>query len=137
MERAILSSSEAFVVVETTWKTSGLDGELGRIVKAATEEPENTKNRNSWRVLFFGWQGNPLYQQEHGMIDDAAEKYFASVEPLLDKPLTRHQKYWYAQKLRESSPRHMKSEYPTIASECWTVVPEGSFFGAYIEKAKA
>jgi hypothetical protein len=122
------------IVVETTWE-GGLDGELGPYVTEALTVPEEQKGSKSWRVIFFGWQTNSLYAQEHGWIHAVAEKYFAMCATK-GVHLTHQQKLWYAEKMRGLGPK-VKKEYPTFVWECWEAVAEGSIYGVAIEQARS
>ena len=122
---AIELAPDGLCVVETTWE-GGLDGELGPLVKEAQETPEDQRGPKTWRILFFGWQTNPAYAQDHGYIDDISRRYFLELEAKGIR-LTQRQKFWYAEK-RRTMPR-VKSEYPSLPEECWATVTEGAIYG--------
>ena len=57
---AIPSAKNGTIVVETTWR-GGRGGHLWEIVKKALETPEEQKQPDDWRVVFFPWQNDPEY----------------------------------------------------------------------------
>ena len=129
---AVERASEGWCVVETTWE-GGLDGELGPYVAEALRVPEEQKGRRSWRILFFGWHTDRLYRQSHGYVDAESAKYFQEAEAM-GLVLEHEQKLWYAERRRTKS--RVKAEFPSFAHECWDSMPEGSIYGAWIERAK-
>lgn len=129
---AVERAADGVCVIETTWE-GDLSGDVGKYVKEALSMAESEKGPKSWRILFFGWQTNPLYRQAHGHIDVESAQYFADIEAL-GVQLDHEQKLWYAEKRRTSN--NIKGEYPTLVHECWTSAPKGSIYGSYIEKAR-
>lgn len=57
---AIPSAKNGTIVVETTWR-GGRGGHLWEIVKKALETPEEQKQPDDWRVVFFPWQNDQEY----------------------------------------------------------------------------
>ena len=57
---AIPSAKDGTIVVETTWR-GGRGGHLWDIVKKALETPEEQKQPDDWRVVFFPWQIDNAY----------------------------------------------------------------------------
>jgi hypothetical protein len=57
---AIPSAKNGTIVVETTWR-GGRGGHLWEIVKKALETPEEQKQPDDWRVVFFPWTDDPDY----------------------------------------------------------------------------
>ena len=57
---ALPSAKDGTIVVETTWR-GGRGGHLWDIVKTALETPEERKQPDDWRVVFFPWQDDPAY----------------------------------------------------------------------------
>ncbi len=132
---AIERAEDGLCVIETTW-SGGLDGELGPYVHEAMNIPEEAKGPRSWRVLFFGWQTNKLYSQDHGVVDPISAQYFREVEAKGVR-LTHEQKLWYSEKRRlATSAKKHKEEYPTLVEECWENLPQGSVYGKFIEEAR-
>lgn len=125
-------AADGLVVIETTWE-GGLDGELGPLVKEAQETPPEQRGPKTWRILFFGWQTNPLYAQDHGYLDAVSKRYFEECEGK-GLFLTERQKFWYAEK-RRTMPR-VKAEYPSFAEECWATVVEGAIYGTEMVDAR-
>lgn len=132
---AVERAADGICVIETTWQ-GGLDGELGPLVIEAQATPEAQKVAKSWRILFFPWYCNPDYCQGHGYIDEISAKYFRDCEKL-GITLTHPQKLWFAEKRRTTGTVSMKSQFPTVAHECWESVPEGSIYGALVEESRA
>lgn len=124
------------VVVETTWH-GGLDGELGPYVREALDTPEADKGPKSWRVLFFPWWGSAAYQSAHGYLDQDSHRYFEKLESEWDVHLTDAQKLWYASERRTRGPRAMRSQFPSVMTECWESMPEGAIYGSFIERARS
>ena len=57
---ALPSTKDGTIVVETTWRGER-GGHLWDIVKRALETPEEHKQPDDWRVVFFPWQDDPAY----------------------------------------------------------------------------
>ena len=132
---AVERAADGICVVETTWQ-GGLDGELGPLVREAQHTPEQHKGPRSWRVLFFPWHTNALYAQAHGHVDAESRGYFAECARL-GVHLGEAQQKWYAEKRRTLGLRAARSQFPTLAHECWETTPEGSIYGALVEQSRA
>ena len=77
---ALPSAKDGTIVVETTWR-GGRGGHLWDIVKKALETPEEQKQPDDWRVVFFPWQDDPAYcDAEPRPLSEETLNYFA------DKP---------------------------------------------------
>lgn len=133
---AVERAHEGICVVETTWKGGRDDGELGPLVKQALETPEDARGPKTWRLLFFPWQSMAAYRSERGYIDEESGEYFEQLQREHGISLTREQRYWYASKRRELGTSSMRSQYPTVLSECWETTVEGSIYGSRIDKAR-
>lgn len=131
---AVERAANGLFVIETTWE-GGLDGEVGPYVLEAFATPPEARGPKTWRILFFGWHTNPLYQQSAGYIDADSAKYFLECERR-GLQLSHEQKLWYAEK-RRSDKRGVKKEYPSFVHECWESVPEGSIYGIDLEESRA
>lgn len=129
-------AADGIVVVETTWH-GGLDGELGPYVNEALDTPENAKGPRSWRILFFPWWSSPGYATEHGYQDPESRRYFERLEAEHGIVLTTEQRNWYSSERRTRGSRAMRSQFPSIMTECWESTPEGVIYGAFIERARS
>ena len=87
---AIPSAKNGTIVVETTWR-GGRGGHLWEIVKKALETPEEQKQPDDWRVVFFPWQNDPDYfDSEPQALTAETIRYFS------DKPgFSLGQMSWY------------------------------------------
>ena len=124
------------VVVETTWH-GGLDGELGPYVREALDTPADQKGPKSWRILFFPWWGNTAYTSPHGYLDRESNEYFNKLEAEYGIKLSQVQMLWYASERRTRGNRAMRSQFPSVMSECWESMPEGAIYGSFIERARS
>jgi hypothetical protein len=129
-------AQDGIIVVETTWH-GGLDGELGPYVHEALETPEAAKGPKSWRILFFPWWGSTAYQSDHGYVDPESRRYFEKLAAEYNIHLTDAQRAWYSSERRTRGARAMRSQFPSVMSECWESMPEGAIYGSFIERARS
>jgi hypothetical protein len=129
-------AKDGIVVVETTWH-GGLDGELGPYVKEALDTPEEAKGPKSWRILFFPWWSSAGYTSDHGYQDPDSRRYFDKLEKDYGVRLTDRQRNWYASERRTRGSRAMRSQFPSVMTECWESTPEGVIYGSFLERARS
>ncbi len=118
-------------VVETTWR-GGSGGHLWGIVKNALERPEQQKQPDDWRVVFFPWQDDPAYCDAEGRpLTEGTLRYFS------DKPgLSTWQMSWY-QRARNQYGMFIKREFPTVLEECFQTPIEGAIYAEIIDRLRA
>jgi hypothetical protein len=128
---AIPSAKDGTIVVETTWR-GGRGGHLWDIVKKALETPEEQKQPDDWRVVFFPWQDDPAYcDQEPRQLNQETLHYFA------DKlGFTAGQMSWY-QRARDQYGLFIKREFPTTLEECFQTPIEGAIYAEIIDRLRA
>jgi len=129
-------AEDGVIVVETTWH-GGLDGELGPFVNEALNTPEDQKGRPSWRILFFPWWGSASYRSDDGYEDPDSRRYFDKLVDEYGITLDAPQRRWYSSQRRTRGARAMRSQFPSVMSECWESMPEGSILGPSIERARS
>ena len=128
---AIPSAKDGIVIVETSWR-GGRGGHLWDIVKKALETPEEQKQPDDWRVVFFPWQDDPAYcDAEARPLTEETLRYFA------DKPgFSLGQMSWY-QRAREQYGLFIKREFPTALEECFQTPIEGAIYAEIIDRLRA
>ena len=117
--------------METTWR-GGRGGHLWDIVKPALETPEEEKQPDDWRVVFFPWQDDPAYcDQEPRQLTEETLRYFS------DKPgFSAGQMSWY-QRARNQYGMFIKREFPTVLEECFQTPIEGAIYSEVIDRLRA
>ena len=99
----------------------GRGGHLWDIVRPALETPEEEKQSDDWRVVFFPWQDDPAYSDaEPRSLTQETIRYFS------DKPgFSLGQMSWY-QRARDQYGMFVKREFPTVLEECFQTPTEGA-----------
>jgi hypothetical protein len=128
---AIPSAKDGTIVVETTWR-GGRGGHLWDIVKKALETPEEQKQPDDWRVVFFPWQIDNAYcDPEPQALSEETLRYFS------DKPgFSLGQMSWY-QRARAQYGMFIKREFPTVLEECFQTPIEGAIYAEIIDRLRA
>jgi transposase len=128
---AIPSAKDGTIVVETTWR-GGRGGHLWDIVKKALETPEEQKQPDDWRVVFFPWQIDNAYcDPEPQALSEETLRYFS------DKPgFSLGQMSWY-QRARAQYGMLIKREFPTVLEECFQTPIEGAIYAEIIDRLRA
>ena len=126
---AIPSAKNGTIVVETTWR-GGRGGHLWEIVKKALETPEEQKQPDDWRVVFFPWTDDPDYaDSEPQALTAETIRYFS------DKPgFSLGQMSWY-QRARTQFGMFVAREYPTTIEECFRT--PGAIYAELIDRLRA
>jgi len=125
------SAKDGTIVVETTWR-GGRGGHLWDIVKKALETPEEQKQPDDWRVVFFPWQIDNAYcDHEPQALFEETLRYFS------DKPgFSLRQMSWY-QRARAQYGMFIKREFPTLLEECFQTPIEGAIYAEIIDRLRA
>ena len=128
---AIPSAKNGTIVVETTWR-GGRGGHLWEIVKKALETPEEQKQPDDWRVVFFPWQNDPDYMDsEPQALTAETIRYFS------DKPgFSLGQMSWYQRACTQFG-MFVAREYPTTIAECFQTPVEGAIYAELIDRLRA
>lgn len=124
---AIQAARKGQIIVETTWK-GGKHGHLWDYTEQALETPEEDKHARSWRIMFFPWHTDPVYQLESSLkIRTECEDYFQELELVHGIPLTIAQKRWYQD---EAWPlrNNRFGEYPSVLEECFRSPMDGVIY---------
>jgi hypothetical protein len=110
----------------------GRGGHLWDIVKKALETPEEQKQPDDRRVIFFPWQDDPAYcDAQPQTLTEKTVRYFE------DKPgFSHNQKSWY-QRARAQCGRSIKGEFPTVLEECFQTPVEGAIYAEIIDRLRA
>jgi hypothetical protein len=128
---AIPSAKDGTIVLETTWR-GGRGGHLWDIVKKALETPEEQKQPDDWRVVFFPWQIDKAYcDPEPQALSEETLRYFS------DKPgFSLGQMSWY-QRARAQYGMFIKREFPAVLEECFQTPIEGAIYAEIIDRLRA
>ena len=127
---ALPSAKDGTIVVETTWR-GGRGGHLWDIVKKALETPEEQKQPDDWRVVFFPWQDDPAYC-------DAEPRRLPKKPSVLRRQarFSAGQMSWY-QRARDQYGMFIKREFPTVLEECFQTPIEGAIYAEIIDRLRA
>ena len=128
---ALPSAKDRTIVVKTTWR-GGRGEHLWDIVKKVLETPEECKQSDDWRAVFFPWQDDPAYcDQEACSLSKETLRYFS------DKPrFSAGQMSWY-QRARDQHGLFIKREFPTVLEECFQTPIEGAIYAEIIDRLRA
>ncbi len=129
---ALPSARHGITIVETTW-AGGKAGDLWELL-----EPALSGVADDWEVLFFPWWIDPRNVSDDAMMDDAALKYFAKIQPRAEREgivFTDEQKRWWAAE-RRAQGVFMFRENPTFLDECWSSPVPGAIYAEAIEQAR-
>jgi hypothetical protein len=110
----------------------GRGGHLWEIVKKALETPEEQKQPDDWRVVFFPWTDDPDYaDSEPQALTAGTIRYFS------DKPgFSLGQMSGY-QRARTHFGMFVAREYPTTIAECFQTPVEGAIYAELIDRLRA
>ena len=128
------------IIVEST--AEGQAGEFYKIVQRAIRIAESGKplNERDFRMMFSPWHEEPGYvlaQHQPETKEDTA--YFAEVEAVIKKQLSREQRNWYiATRDADFSgdEEKMWQEYPSTVEEAFKVSTEGVYFAKQLSVAR-
>jgi hypothetical protein len=100
--------------------------------KKALETPEEQKQPDDWRVVFFPWQIDNVYcDPEPQALSEETLRYFS------DKPgFSLGQMSWY-QRARAQCGMYIKREFPTVLEECFQTPIEGAIHAEIIDRLRA
>lgn len=138
--RAVPLSGRA--VIEST--AHGTSGEFYEVVTRAGDMAKEGRPLTAldWRLHFFGWWVKREHRLPNNLVVESQElrKYFDEVAPILrDRhgiTLDADQRAWYAKQFEDLGPDDVKSEFPTLAEECFYRSTEGSFWKAELARAR-
>ena len=110
----------------------GRGGHLWEIVQKALETPEEQKQPDDWRVVFFPWTDDPDYaDSEPQALTAETIRYFS------DKPgFSLGQMSGY-QRARTHFGMFVAREYPTTIAECFQTPVEGAIYAELIDRLRA
>ena len=128
---AIPSATNGTIVVETTWR-GGRGGHLWEIVKKALETPEEQKQPDDWRVVFFPWTDDADYADSEPQALTAETIRYFSDEP----GFSLGQMSGY-QRARTQFGMFVAREYPTTIAECFQTPVEGAIYAELIDRLRA
>ena len=125
------SQRQEWPVVETTWR-GGRGGHLWEIVRKTLETPEEQKQPDDWRVVFFPWTDDADYADcEPQALTAETIRYFS------DEPgFSLGQMSGY-QRARTHFGMFVAREYPTTIAECFQTPVEGAIYAELIDRLRA
>lgn len=127
-------------VIEST--AEGQSGKFYELTQQALAMHERRAplTQKDWRFHFFPWWEASEYELNDSIpISEADNKYFAEVEGIIKRPLSRAKRAWYVATRRadfaDDQPL-MWQEYPSFPAEAFKVSTEGCYYATQLATAR-